>query len=30
MIERDVFEIKEYRMKGNKCPKCGAVIPGKF
>jgi pyruvate formate lyase activating enzyme len=30
LIERYVFEIKEYRLKGNKCPKCGAVIPGKF
>ena len=30
LIERYIFEIKAYRLKGNECPRCGAVIPGKF
>ncbi len=30
LIARHVFEIGEYRLNGNRCPKCGAVIPGVF
>ena len=30
LIERYIFQIRKYRMKGNKCPKCGTVIPGTF
>ncbi len=30
LIERYVFEIREYRLDGNRCTKCGAVIPGVF
>jgi pyruvate formate lyase activating enzyme len=30
LIERHIFQIRKYRMKGNRCPKCGTVIPGTF
>lgn len=30
LIERDWFEIGEYRMRGNHCPGCDAVVPGCF
>ncbi len=30
LIERYVFEIRECRLNGNRCPKCGALIPGVF
>ena len=30
LIERYIFQIREYRMQGNRCPKCGTVIPGTF
>jgi pyruvate formate lyase activating enzyme len=30
LFERYIFEIRDNRLKGNKCPKCGAVVPGTF
>ena len=30
LIERYLFQIRKYRMKGSRCPKCGTVIPGSF
>jgi hypothetical protein len=30
MIERYIFEIMRNRIKDGKCPKCNAVIPGRF
>ncbi|MFW6060005.1 MAG: AmmeMemoRadiSam system radical SAM enzyme, partial [Phycisphaeraceae bacterium] len=30
VIERDWFELGQYRMKGNRCASCGTVIPGVF
>jgi pyruvate formate lyase activating enzyme len=30
LIERDWYEIGEYRLKGDRCSACGATIPGRF
>ncbi|HEY9785813.1 MAG TPA: AmmeMemoRadiSam system radical SAM enzyme [Candidatus Obscuribacterales bacterium] len=30
LIKRDWFELDTYRIKGNRCSKCNAVIPGVF
>jgi AmmeMemoRadiSam system radical SAM enzyme len=30
LIERDWYDILSYNMKGNKCSKCGTIIPGFF
>jgi pyruvate formate lyase activating enzyme len=30
LIERYVFDVLKNRMKGNQCPACKAVIPGRF
>lgn len=30
VIEREWFELGEYRLKGNQCNKCGTVMPGVF
>lgn len=30
LIERAGFRIKQNNLKGDKCPRCGRIIPGKF
>jgi pyruvate formate lyase activating enzyme len=30
LIERYIFDVLKNRMKGNQCPACKAVIPGRF
>jgi pyruvate formate lyase activating enzyme len=30
LVERYGFQIRKYRMNGNRCPKCGTVVPGTF
>jgi pyruvate formate lyase activating enzyme len=30
LIKREVFTVKVYHLKGNTCPHCGTLIPGRF